>query len=136
MESKIPLPTDNIYKFYALFGLLLFITAVVGVVVVNTSAAEKIHLLVKEYQEIGGDAASKESNPLAKIIEKRLDVTVKNKEFFYQALGVLIAFAMYLMFYGFVQWHKKIQPRQDELLDLQIERLRLEVARLKTSESE
>ena len=30
MESKIPLPTDNIYKFYALFGLLLFIFAFGG----------------------------------------------------------------------------------------------------------
>lgn len=25
MENKIPLPTDNIYKFYALFGLLLLV---------------------------------------------------------------------------------------------------------------
>ena len=25
MEDKIPIPTDNIYKFYALFGLVLFI---------------------------------------------------------------------------------------------------------------
>ena len=28
MQSRIPLPTDNIYKFYALFGLLLLIASI------------------------------------------------------------------------------------------------------------
>jgi len=131
MESRIPLPTDNIYKFYALFGLLLFITAVAGVIVVNTSTAETIHQLVKEYQELGGNAASKEDNILAKIIEARIENQAKNKKFFIRSLGVLLAVALILMFHGFIQWHKKIQPKQDELLDLQIERLRHELERLK-----
>jgi len=132
MESRIPLPTDNIYKFYALFGLLLFVTAVAGVIVVNASTGETIHQLVKEYQEIGDDAVSKEDNILAKIIETRLENQAKNKKFFIQSLGVLLAVALILMFHGFIQWHKIIQPKQDELLVLQIERLKLEVEQLKS----
>jgi len=47
MESKIPLPTDNIYKFYALFGLLLFITSGLTVVWNSNTTNETIHSLQK-----------------------------------------------------------------------------------------
>ena len=29
MEPRIPLPTDNIYKFYALFGLVVLLTTAI-----------------------------------------------------------------------------------------------------------
>lgn len=35
VENKIPLPTDNIYKFYALFGLLLLVFTIGAALYVN-----------------------------------------------------------------------------------------------------
>lgn len=124
MESKIPLPTDNIYKFYALFGLALLITSIIGAVSVSTSTNDKLHSLVKEYESI---PVPKEKSELAKVIEKRLEVQVSNKKFFSQVLGAIIGVAIWLMGYGFWQWHTKIQPKQDEYFELQLQKLRREV---------
>ncbi len=127
MESKIPLPTDNIYKFYALFGLMLLITSILGVVWLSTSTNEKLYSLVKEYEAIPGTKEEKEKSDLAKVIEKRLEVQVSNKKLFLQGLGLTIGFAIMLSGYGFRQWHTKIQPKQDEYFELQLEKLRREV---------
>lgn len=127
MESKIPLPTDNIYKFYALFGLMLLITCIIGVVLVSTSTNDKLHSLVKEYESIPGTKEEKENSDLAKVIEKRLEIQVSNKKLFLRGLGASIGFAIMLSGYGFRQWHTKIQPKQDEYFELQLEKLRREV---------
>jgi uncharacterized membrane protein YidH (DUF202 family) len=127
MESKIPLPTDNIYKFYALFGLMLLVTSIMGAVLVSASTNEKVHSLVKEYESIPGTKEEKESSDLAKVIEKRLEVQGSNKKFFMRALGAVIGVAIWLMGYGFWQWQTKIQPKQDEYFELQLEKLRREV---------
>lgn len=52
MESKIPLPTDNIFKFYALFGVLILIASIVSVVWINNSTNERIHSLIREYESL------------------------------------------------------------------------------------
>lgn len=127
MESKIPLPTDNIYKFYALFGLMLLITSILGVVWLGTSTNEKVHSLVKEYQAIPGTQEEKDNNEFAKLIEKRLEIQISNKQLFLRGFGVTIGIAIMLSWYGFRQWHTKIQPKQDEYFELQLEKLRSEV---------
>jgi len=50
MESKIPLPTDNIYKFYALFGLMLLITVPLFINWISNITKENLYRLVKEYR--------------------------------------------------------------------------------------
>lgn len=127
MESKIPLPTDNIYKFYALFGLMLLITSILGVVVISTSTNDKLYSLMKEYEAIPGTKEEKEKSDLAKVIEKRLEIQVSNKKLFLRVFGAAIGFAIMLSGYGFRQWHTKIQPKQDEYFELQLEKLRREV---------
>lgn len=127
MESKIPLPTDNIYKFYALFGVMLLITSILGTILVSTSTNEKIHFLVSEYEAIPDTKKEREESDLAKVIESRLKVLAKNKEFYLQGLGGITAISLLLMFYGFRQWHTKIQPKQDEYFDLQLQKLRREI---------
>ena len=125
MEPRIPLPTDNIYKFYALFGLLLIITSVLGTILVSTSSNDKIQELVKEYEGIAEE--KKKESVLAKVIEKRIDVQAKNKQFFLNSLAVTAGVSILLMFYGFWQWHTKIQPKQDEYFNLQMQKLRKEL---------
>ncbi len=130
MESKIPLPTDNIYKFYALFGLLLLITSIFGTVIVSTSTNEKLYELVKEYESIPKAEEGKKESALGKVIEKRIEVQIGNKNFYNRGLGALLGVSIFLMFYGFRQWHTKIQPKQDEYFNLQIQKLRAELEKL------
>jgi len=127
MESKIPLPTDNIYKFYALFGLMLLITSFLAIVFVSNSTNEKLHDLVKEYEAIPGLDEEKEETPLAKFIEKRIAVEVENKKTFILSLGTTSGIAVLFIWYGFRQWHTKIQPKQDEYFDLQLQKLKQEI---------
>ena len=52
MESNIPLPTDNIYKFYALFGLLLFVFSIGSTLYVGRTANEIIFQTYLEEESI------------------------------------------------------------------------------------
>jgi site-specific recombinase len=132
MESKIPLPTDNIYKFYALFGLLLLITSIFATLYSNTATNEKLHSLVKEYTEISSQVANEDQKALVEVIEKRIGNQISNKKFYTSSLGFIAGVAILLMFYGFKKWHKEIQPKQDEYFELQLKKLRAEVSKLES----
>jgi len=152
MTPKIPLPTDNIYKFYATFGLALIIAAIAAGVYV----AEKYNRLIQEYELMLDD------NPLGvrphsmRLIEAgatsdevmtalhneifgtlntlRLLQEAKNKEYFYLSLlGAILVVGLMLSCYGFTRWHRKIQPLHDRYLELQIEALKNEIEKNRTS---
>ena len=128
MESKIPLPTDNIYKFCALFGVLLFLTSIVSIVWVGNSTNETVYSLVKEYESIpGGEEEDKDETSLAKTIEALINAQVENRDIYNKGLGAAIGLSILLMFYGFREWHYKIQPKQNEYFDLQLQKLKQEV---------
>jgi hypothetical protein len=131
MENKIPLPTDSIYKFYALFGLLLFIFSVGATVYVARSTNDLVFTSAIEYETLRAiekptavEIAKREG------IEKRVEIALADKKFFLYALGTLVGLGMLAMIYGFTKWHRDIQPIQDETAKLQLEKLRLEVAGL------
>lgn len=128
MESKIPLPTDNIFKFYALFGVLIMITSIVSIVWLNNSTNELIHSLIREYESL--PQKGEDMSPLGAVIEKRLEVEGENKSLFLKGLSSLVGISILLMFYGFREWHTKIQPKQDEYFDLQLQKLRKELETL------
>lgn len=52
MENKIPLPTDSIYKFYALFGLLLFIFSIGSTIYVSRSTNELVFTSAIEFETL------------------------------------------------------------------------------------
>jgi hypothetical protein len=47
------------------------------------------------------------------------------------AIRILAGAAFWMMVYGFFKWHREIQPVQDEIAKLQLEKLRIEVDQLK-----
>lgn len=77
MLSKIPLPTDNIYKFYALFGLLILLTTGVMFFIrhteYNNMAFERyIPIEVLKAKSIQGILSADESHKLYILQQQQL----------------------------------------------------------------
>lgn len=135
MESRVPLPTDNIYKFYALFGLLLFIFSFGAAIVNNQATNNQLFQIVVELETIKALPNSGVVDEVKKVVlERKLEIIKSDKRFYKHATGVVIAIATLMMLYGFDKWHKKIQPMQDEIAKLQLDKLRAEVAMLKVAD--
>jgi hypothetical protein len=128
MENRIPLPTDNIFKFYALFGLLLF---VVGWVLAIQSMNSHNDFFFKSFVKMEEHKAIPSPTPAdqmrLKMQEKEIEIAIANKEFYKWANALITVFGFLAMVYGFKTWHTRIQPLQDEILVLQKKKLELEI---------
>lgn len=121
MESRIPLPTDNIYKFYALFGLALIVSSMLAIVYLQKTTNDLIFTTVLEYEELAAkEHPSVTESKRKEIIEKKLEIAVADKKYYSYALGGILGLGLVLSWVGFTKWQKEIQPKQDKLLDLQI----------------
>jgi hypothetical protein len=122
MENKIPIPTDNIFKFYALFGLLLFIFSASSIIYVTRSANELVFQSVVEVEAI---KQIQNPSPVDKaklqILEKRLEISASDKIFYIKGIGAITGISVVLMIWGFTKWHRDVQPIQDEMAQLQLE---------------
>jgi hypothetical protein len=131
MENKIPLPTDSIYKFYALFGLLLFVFSLGSTIYVSRSTNDLVFTSAIEYETLRAIEKPTSVEVAKRMgIEKRVEIALADKKFFLYSLGALACLGMLAMIYGFTKWHRDIQPIQGETARLQLEKLRLEVAGL------
>lgn len=131
MESKIPLPTDNVYKFYALFGLLVILTTSIMFFIRHeyyNKAAFDSYIptqTLKQQKELSSDKKLE-----LFILEEKSKIAKSDQGV---ELGVYIIFflaGIVITFWGFSYWHKEIQPKQDKLIDLQILKLECEIAAL------
>jgi len=136
LNSKVPLPTDNIYKFYSLFGLVLLISSFILFLQTYTSFQERsfdrfIELEILNNQEV------LEPKELAKktVLEAKAKIDESDKELYMHFIGSFIAISLLLIFYGFRKWHVKIQPQQDLIAQKQVEKLTLEIQILKKQSS-
>ncbi|BEP36692.1 hypothetical protein GmRootV59_36640 [Variovorax sp. V59] len=128
MESRIPLPTDNIYKFYALFGLLVFIFSIGGVIAVQRSTNDFMYKSLIDLEAVKSVEKPTAADTIKKqLLERLIDVAKSDKDYFNNSLSALAAVGFFLMGFGFFKWHREIQPLQDEMLNLQVAKLRSEV---------
>lgn len=135
MQNNIPLPTDNIYKFYALFGLLLFVFSVGSIVYINKQTNNEIVSIANEIDMID---INKSNSNMYPILQKKLDVIISDRKIFQFILSAFAVIGGIMAFYGFSEWHTKIQPKQDKILDLEIEKsiLELEILKNKINKSD
>lgn len=128
MESRIPLPTDNIYKFYALFGLLLIISSMGALVYYFSSVNNLIYEVGVEYEVLKSNSSrSVAEEARFKLLDRRVDVAIADKKFYANFLGAIIGAGVVMMVYGFWKWHTEVQPIQDEMARLGLEKLRKDV---------
>ena len=86
MLGRIPPPTDNIYKFYALFGLILFIFDFSSVMYINKSTNEFAFEAIIDHAAL--DAIEKRTPKQEAIkvaIERKVEIAATNKSFFFTA---------------------------------------------------
>lgn len=132
MESKIPLPTDNLYKFFALFALVVFLSGF-GTIIYATSATNTIAF--EHWVELESLQALKEPTleqaARLRSLERRIEVAVADKET-YTLLGqFLIVAGVVGMYLGFSHWYMRIQPLADQMADTQLEIAKLQLLSLK-----
>ncbi len=132
MESRIPIPTDNIYKFYALFGLLLMVFSIGAVIYVANASNDVVLNSVVELEGL-----RQETNPtnLQKVrrqaLERRLEITLADRKFYQYGLAFITVVGVFGMYYGFKKWHQEIQPAMDEAARVQLETSKLQLEKLK-----
>ena len=128
MENRIPLPTDNIYKFYALFGLLLAIFCIGASIYLNKSTNDALFQIAVEYDTLEANPVrSRSQEARYQIIRKQIEIAKNNKQFYLIGLSILLASGIWMIWHGFRKWHTEIQPNQDEITRLSIKKLKQEV---------
>lgn len=123
MDSKIPLPTDNIYKFYALFGLVLLIASMSAFLYLHKTTNELVFEAAITIEEVTTkDKPTNVDTKRKELMEKRVALAVEDRNFFNQILSGIFGVAFCLIGYGFWCWQMEVQPKQDRLLELQIKK--------------
>jgi len=121
---KLPIPTDNIYKFYALFGLTLLITSMFSSIYFNEKTNDLVYKYAIELDSIEKTRTQQNFEVFEKLLNKKITVAVSNRKTANYILGVTCGIGIWLALYGFGKWHKEIQPLHDELLKLQVAKLK------------
>ena len=117
MHSKIPIPTDNIYKFYALFGLFMFIASGYVFIQIHFMYNDLAYKNYVEYEVLKDTKNPTTEQEAKKVIhERKMEIAGENKKLFLQLVGFFIAASLCLMAFGFYKWHRVIQPIQDKIM--------------------
>ncbi|MBO9490360.1 hypothetical protein J7384_08305 [Endozoicomonas sp. G2_1] len=128
MYSRVPLPTDNIYKFYALFGLVIILFSFSSLIYVNKATNDLVfETLIKEESLKSLKELSAIQKAELAIIQRKYEIAMSDKNFYLVACSLFAAAGCYLAFYGFKHWHTKLQPLQDEIIELTIQKLKKEL---------
>lgn len=137
MESRIPVPTDNIFKFYALFSLLVFVFSIGAVLYSNNAANRLVFSAVVEIETLKQDPVPSASRKMRiAALEQQLNLSQSDRKFYLKALSLLAALSAVGIYYGFKKWHMEVQPVIDEgarvhlaIAKIQLEKLRAEVGK-------
>ncbi|WP_133247304.1 hypothetical protein [Azospira sp. I13] len=132
MPPSFSIATDNIYKFTCLFGLALIISAIFSVVSMYSASLER---KVKYMEALILLEAKTEKNKidedLLEMNKKLLEVAKSNDKTGNIFAGAVLGTGIALSIFGAFLWHGKIQLRDDKLAQLQIEKLELELSKLR-----
>ncbi|RZI82162.1 MAG: hypothetical protein EOP38_16920 [Rubrivivax sp.] len=133
MTPTVPVPTDNIFKFACMFGLALIVSCIFAFVSTYTAALDR---KVKYSEALipleAKTQRTKAEDDMLVMNKKLIEVTKSNEKFSNGAIALVFAFGSLLSWYGASKWHSVIQRRDDRLVELQLEKLEAEIAKLRT----
>ena len=108
MLDRVPVPTDNIFKFYALFSLVLLIFSIWGTINVQRSSNEVLFKIIPEIEVLKAQNSNEaESKIKLVMLEKQRELVVKDRETFRIWLLVIAGIATVGLCYGFGKWHSR-----------------------------
>jgi uncharacterized membrane protein YidH (DUF202 family) len=111
-----------------LFGLFLLITSIITIVYANTYYNDLIAKHTIDAKVLSFKENLTKEEQLRKAVSEQLSEMAKEGSNFYnKALSIIFSGSIFLMVYGFWKWKRVVQPKQDILLDLQIEKLKREI---------
>jgi hypothetical protein len=79
----------------------------------------------------GNAQRSKADNDLLELNKKLIEISVTNEKTAKIIIGSALGFGICLSAFGAYKWHEKIQKRDDKLAQLQIDKLEVEVTKLR-----
>ncbi|HDY8183208.1 TPA: hypothetical protein RQL23_004646 [Vibrio vulnificus] len=128
MQSRISIPTDNIYKFYATFGLVLLVATMVLFVFVYSTFQASYHERYVELKVLTSlSILTPEQAGRKEVLEAKEIIDKSDQKTYMVSIALFLTLSLFLSTYGFYRWHKKLQPLQDEILQRQKEKIELEV---------
>jgi hypothetical protein len=125
---KLPVPTDNICKFYALTGIILFVTSITLIVLLSTRTNDIIFETVTQEIEAEKLEEGEERKIRLEMAETLRDIAVKDRD---TGSGVLTFFAtlgFVVAAYGLLKWHLEIQPLYDQILKFERDKIKIDRA--------
>jgi len=128
MIPNIPISTDSIHKFYAGVGLVVFIASLVALINVQNSTNDRVLQYFEKITKIEklGSQTDSDTSQLRRI-EELIDVTKQDKKMSIYFLFTLAVFGVFVAGRGLQSWEKKMQPKIEERMDLELQLLREEV---------
>ncbi|WP_078118479.1 hypothetical protein [Thiosocius teredinicola] len=128
MQGQIPLPTDSLYKFSALFGLLIVIASFASIMLISKSTNDLLFESNVEYVTLKSmQARSVPQEAQFSALKRKIEVALDDKKFLRNAISVFAAFGFCLLGWGFYKWYVEVQPVQDELARLSLKKLKREL---------
>jgi hypothetical protein len=133
MQSSIPIPTDNIYKFSCLFGLALIVSGVFSFVTsYNSSLDRKVKYMEAIIPLEAKPERTKVEEDFLIMNHQLIALTKDNEKTNIAAISILLAAGLLLSTYGAVKWKNIVQKRDDQLAELQLRKLSAEVEKLES----
>lgn len=131
-NSNVNLPTDNIYKFLALFGLIL---TIFGGYLFNSTHNNFNNNLMNYAISLSKLELVEKPNSHEKMqiktLEKKIELLRTDKSFYMLFSSFFLALGLILIVYGFFRWQFYLQPKLDTLLELQLEKAKVELRNAK-----
>ena len=132
MDSKIPVPTDNVFKFYALFSLLVLVFSMGAVLYVNKTTNETLISALVEIETLKQEKSPSPPQQIKRaVLERQLEIAKSDKHSFLAVISLLMLGSGWGMYYGFKKWHTELQPVIDETAKVQLEIAKLQLEKLR-----
>lgn len=131
MTPTMPMTTDNIYKFATLLGFALLASVVFLCLYLTEKYGEIAFNDLVELQLLKSkDNPSKEETIKINALEKKDKALADNILSLLWGAAILAILGIFFFLWGGICWLRRVQPKQNELLDLQIVKTKLEIMEL------
>ena len=127
MQPNVPVPTDNLYKFAATFGLVLIIASFVGLYLANTAYYAELVSISEKSFELNREekVPPKARQAMEADLTKREELNSENLKIYNSCLLFLLVVGSSIAWGGFALWGR-FQALHDELLEIQVTKARKE----------